>query len=419
MGVEYSQLLVGAGVNAQNSLTPSSSTHPPTVDAVVEELNDRPTQDDLTQLRLDLGTQIAQKQDPLSVAGLATLEDGVLTINAPEVTGQLIDGSSWLLLPGLNGFDVLGARGGSVTTVGTVTTVGPANPTNGWLARTRAVVTGSAGQANMSRVVLPLKVRAPENNTSLYGGYHKVFTFATGDGISGRTAVGVFQVVPSLGVDPAAYTGARFMIANNLGDTTLKVYAGGTLVQDLGASFPANSTDAFEVEFWSKAYPNFGFYWRITNLMTLTTVSGTQTSNIPVGDHDPYFVLLRDSGASTSATRLATSGAGGGAYVAQIMGEAADDVSPVFITENTVLTKAAHAYRNLYINSATPVTLTIAGTGWSIGDDLRGANIGSAAATIVDGSGTTIQQHDNVTATIEPKAGFGLTKPSTYWLRMG
>jgi hypothetical protein len=414
----------GGGSAAQDSLTPGSSTVPPTVDAVVDALAAKANSADVTtlydNLSTTLGGQIASKQGALSVTGLATLTGNVLNVASPAVSGKLTDGKSFMLLPGATAFSGFGPQVGALSTAGTYVGAGPANPTNSWNSRGRAGYETAATANTQARVMIQPRVRFPHSVTGdlTQGGFKSIVTFAVADALTGcPTFIGFLQNTPAAGAEPSAYTGTKwgFYLDSTDTDNRLKLYFGTTLIKDLGASFPlvGNETNPYEIEF--EAVPQIGaaaryMRWKVTHLLTGATDSGTVVSaSMPQGDFSPYFAMVRDTKANVAIARFYTTGWAGGGFYNLVIGDASGNLPvPGRITASTTLSRAVHANLEQVIKSATPVTLTVANTGYIDGDTLYGVNRGAGDVTIVGEGGFTIEKHPDLPAAVEQSQGFSL-----------
>lgn len=369
---------------------------------------------------------LALKENILTFVG-ATKVGSTVTIDPDliEVTGRIADGKSFALIPNTSSFNTHGPNIASSSITGTVASIGPNNPTNVWNERGRATVTGTAAANNQVKVIVAPRVRFPETTTSLYGGFKIVATWTSGE--SNSNAVGGFgfwQTIPSAGTAPSAYTGGRWGFWHDpaFGDQNLKLYNGATLLQDLGASFPGGGSaeaNPYQLEFICRPFPNYGMEWRITHITTGATASGTTTS-IPLGTWNINVGAIRDSQATATAPVIVTTGIYGGAFYDMVVGDSSSEIpAPLTLTGNTTLTKVTYAEREVFADSASPVTFTVDPTGYVAGDTLYGINLGAGTVAFAAGSGVTINQHADVSATVPQYKGWSLRCVATNtWVRL-
>jgi hypothetical protein len=424
----------GGGAEVQDALTPASATKAPSVDAVVLGLADKANSSDVNQtldnFSASLNAQLATKENALTFVG-ATRAGDVVSVDASKVAGSLIDGRSWYALCGQTGFSSAGpvvVNSGSSA----YANIGATSATNSWNSRGRARLTAAAATGNHARLYTIPQMRFAANSSTLTG-FKWVCTYASADALNETTGtsgamgfVGFTQHanLPAIGVAPSAYTGTRFGFAYNPGDTNWKVYSDGTLIKDLGASFPCHGNETnpyqFEIESVGVASGNRKTTWRITHLLTGATDSGTLDGTGPTSSTELNATIVRDSnGASTQAV-FTTTGMAAGAFYNLVVGERLDIPTPVRITATGNLNRLQHANVDLFVESATPVVLTIASSGFVDGDKIFGQNDGAGALTFAGAGGFTIERHADIPAAVEQWQGFTLSYNATAnrWVRV-
>lgn len=353
------------------------------------------------------------------------------TVSIPSlanVVGDLFDGKAFAMLPSSStSMTSLGANVSTGSNIGTFAPLGPNNPTNNWNYRGRTTITSAATASSHSRLTFQPKVRFPETTTSAYGGFRVVFTWASKDAVTAVGFVGLNQTNITAGTAPSAYTGSRFGVmfdpALTGADYNLKLCNGGTIIQDFGAGFPGNGNEsnAYMLDLWVRPFPNYGCTYTITNLVSGATATGT-TTNIPLGVFDPFVTMVRDNQATATAVVLSTCGVAGGAYSSFVVGDNSSLIpTPNTLTTGTTLTKISHADRDNFVNSASPVTLTVDNTGFNTtgGEYLYGTNIGLGAVSFAGASGVTINKHTDVPTTVAQYQSFSLVHlGSNVWVRI-
>lgn len=358
------------------------------------------------------GTSVTRVGNTVSIPALA------------GVAGNLFDGQSWAMLSSVGAaMQSFGTNVSTGSNVGTITVAGPNNPTNGYVARGRSIFTSAATAGSHARMTCQPRIRWPETTSTLYGGFRVVFTWAPKDAVSGAVGfVGFNQTNIAANTLPSAYTGSRWgiMYDATFGDSNLKLYHGGTLIQDFGASWPANANEtvAYQFDVWARPAPNYGAYYTLTNLITGATVTGS-TTNIPLGVFDPFVTIVRDNAATATAVAFSTLGMAGNAYSALIVGDSTNIIpTPNTITGSTTLTKTVYANVDNVANSGSPITLTIDNTGYVFGDYIVVDNIGAGSVSFAGASGVTINADAGVPATLAQwQSGSLMCLGSNNWIR--
>lgn len=92
-------------------------------------------------------------------------------------------------------------------------------------------------------------------------------------------------------------------------------------------------------------------------------------------------------------------------------------LAPVVITASTTLTQAAHANRQLHINSSAPVTLTLPSSA-TLPCNFYGVNLGSGAVTIVQTGGTAVPANAILPSSIDQFSAFEVWKTSSSYVRL-
>ena len=176
--------------------------------------------------------------------------------------------------------------GSAPTTAGTISTPTQA-VTSHVTATRRTVLTGAATAGTLTYIRSPALLFW-RGNAANRGGFRLVMRFATETLVAGQRG---FFGLSSTGasnptnVDPITTTaGSKIGIAfnNNTGNLQLIRNVNGTAptVLDLGANFPINTTNLYELVL--AALPNAsGIDYAVTNKATGTTSTGTFTTNIP------------------------------------------------------------------------------------------------------------------------------------------
>lgn len=409
------KVTVNVPSQVQDNLT-ASAVKAPSADAVNAALATKAESSALSAMADDLNTsftsQIASKESVLTFTDLAERIGNTVSVKAPRVAGSLLDGKSAYFIVGSSGMSVSGP-GISVQPIGTWSSLGPNNPTNSWNERGRGRYMGTAGAANWARLYTVTNLRGPLDSSTLYGGFKMVMTYAPADALTSAVAfVGVTQnsSMTSLGSVPSGWTGGRFGLVCDVGDTNWKLYNGSTLIQDLGSAFPChgNETNPIQFEIEATPNPNFGTRWKVTHLLTGAVASGVYMGTAPGATWACIVMMTRDSAGATGAAGFSSTGYASGTFYQLVVGDSSgQSPAPVEITGNTTLTKLLHANRPLRVNSATNVVLTVDSTGFEPGDMLYGLVIASGAASF-QGNGFTLVQHEDVPPNAEQKQAFSL-----------
>lgn len=382
------------------------------------------TQFDTTIAELDADIQqgLATKQDVLNFYGRIQKTGNNVTVDPFISAGTILDGrSSYCVATTSTSFGNFPSLVTAPTTSGTVSGGGPGtpgNPTNYWESLGRAIITSAAAINSAARVSYGPRVRFPVSETALYGGFRSRFVYCDGDAVTGAGAVGCFQTNPTTGgVAPTSYTGGRVMFYHDKADTNWKFTVNGSYNIDLGASFPCNGTrtNAYIFDITATPAPNWGITWRAYNIHTGAESTGTYTGTFS-GGFAVNFTMLKDTMDGTTAVVFETIGMATGAWVEAIMGEPAPVVGNT-ITASQTITRVPYANAENAVNSATPVTLTIANSGFSDRDYFYGTNIGAGAVSFA-GDGFTIQKDANVAATVEQYQSFSLQYINGVWVRL-
>lgn len=190
-------------------------------------------------------------------------------------------------------FTALGLLIGTATPSAGALTARPSTTTNlcTMTRRLGYVSAATAGSVTGQRTNLPAS-NGPiwRGNASGQGGFFVVMRFMISDAVivsTGRTFVGIQNsgAAPT-DQDPAAETNV-FAVGNGSADTTLHMYMSGAAAQtatDLGANFPANTTNTDCYDLYLYAPPNgSSISWQVVRLNTGDTASGTQSTaaNLP------------------------------------------------------------------------------------------------------------------------------------------
>lgn len=411
----------GGGSAAQNSLTPGSSTVPPSVDAVNTGLAGKADITELNEVRDELAAGLAGREAPLSFGGLAVRTGNVVTVDPPKVTGRLIrDAGHFYLLPGATGFSSLGSQVGALTTNGTYSagSIQTVTPVNAWNSIGRAGYIGTAGAAHNVRVGIQPRVRFPHTTSGpTYGGFKCAFTYAVADSLTSgnsRTWFGFLQNAPSstAGTEPSAFTGAKIGFRADSTEANLQLISGSTVLKDLGSNFPANGNETYPYLVEFECFPEIAgapryMTWRITNILTGITDSGTIASaNLPEGSFEPFLLLWRENTTTSGTARFFTTGAAAGAWLGFVVGDSSGmNPTPIEFASSAALNPLLHADVSIRMNSASAAVLTI-GTGFSNGQIIFGSNLGAGLLSFAAASGVTIHKHADVPDNLEQRQGF-------------
>jgi hypothetical protein len=113
------------------------------------------------------------------------------------------------------------------------------------------------------------------------------------------------------------------------------------------------------------------------------------------------------SGLNLSGNVLSATGGGGGGGV----------LTPVVLTGNTTLTEASHGNREIEVNSASPVTLTLPATA-TAGTRFFGTNMGAGAVSIVLDGGGAIPRNALLPATLDQFSAFEVKRQTASFVRV-
>ena len=176
---------------------------------------------------------------------------------------------------------VLGFTAYTVVTTAVLRTIATSN----LFARMRRLgfpSTTSAGAAAGARVAV---AQVTVGDGAGNGGFFKVIRWGISDAVfksACRTFIGVSSSTgaPSNG-EPSALTNSIGM-GHGAADTTMHIYYGGSAAQtpiDLGASFPANTTniDVYELALFAPSSSNNTVYYEVTRINTGDRATGTLT----------------------------------------------------------------------------------------------------------------------------------------------
>jgi hypothetical protein len=374
----------------------------------------------VAQLDADITQGLAVKQDTLNFFGRIQKTGNNVAVDPFISAGSILDGKSTYCVPITgSGFGTFPALHTGVTTVGTMSAVGtgsPGNAANYWQTLTRAVLVSAATAGSQARYSYGPRVRFPLTETSTLNGFKARFTYCQIDTVAGASAFGAFQTLPAAGTAPSAYTGTRVMVYHNKNDTTWK-FAVNSEVTDLGANFPVggNYANPLQFDFEVVPAPNWGINWRVRHMHSGAEASGTYTNAIG-GGFNTMLACIRENMDVASAVTFESTGTCTGAWIEAVMGEPAPVVGNT-ITASQAITRVPHANAENAVNSATPVTLTIANTGFSDRDYFYGTNIGAGAVTIA-GDGFTVQKDANVAATVTQYQSFSCQYINGIWVRL-
>ena len=378
----------------------------------------------LNELNADLDAVAATKQDTLTFFGAIQKSGNNVTVDPFIAAGSILDGRSNYAIPGTTtgSFITLLNSISIPVFTGTVTNKGPgtgANPSVWWHTLNRISALSAAAINSQAKFSWQPRIRFPLTETNTLGGFRVRVTHVINDAVSGASAIGMFQTMPSAGTSPSAYTGGRVYLYHDKGDTAWKLAVNSTLVATLdNAVFPVNNntSNPFQVDIICTPYPNWGITVRIKHLVSFAEVTHTYTGTFG-GGFDPHIAVIRDTIDGTTAVQVETSGFATGCFVEAVQGEPAAPV-PNTLTASATISRVPHANVDNFVNSATPVTLTIPATGFSPGDYFYGTNIGAGEVTIA-GSGFTISKHANVTATLEQFESFScVCVANGNWVRL-
>jgi hypothetical protein len=376
-------------------------------------------------LSADIANGLAGKQDTLTFYGSIQKSGNTVTLDPFTSAGSIIDGKSAYVIPSTTGnnWSYLSNGNSSVTTLGTTTNKGPGSQTDTsyWHTLNRGTIYTAAAAASQARLAFGPRVRFPLSEASTVNSFRFRTLYCITDAQSAASAVGAFQTLPTAGTQPSAYTGSRVYFYFDKGDTTWKFAVNSTIVATIDNTlFPttggSTASNPIQFDISVTPAPNWGIYYRMRHLETLAEVSGTYTGAFG-GGFNPNFALIRDTIDGTSAVSFDTTGMAFGSFVENVQGESAL-ATPNTITTNTTLTRVPYANVDNFINSATPVTLTIAASGFTPGDYIYGTNRGVGAASFA-GNGFSINQHENVTASVEQYQSFSLVCVADgNWIRL-
>lgn len=321
----------GGGSEAQNSLTPASSTVPPTVDAVVAALALKAETSAVNTAISSLTTEVNAKSPVLTFIG-ATLNGSTVTVDPAAVSGTPLDGKSGLITSGGTSFNGVGYGASAQAGTATYALLGPSSATNQWNGRARGRLTAATGTGNLARLYTVPGVRFANDNSDLLG-FKAVFTFCPNDALTtSHVWCGVTQHnnLPAVGTNPSAYTGQRFGLQCAGDDTNrwykLVFYSGTTLtvVKDLGSSFPCDGLETnpiqFEIESIASASAVRVTKWKVTHLISGAIDSGTLTGTGPSGNFETNFSMWRDSNGSATLSVITSRGMAFGAFQALVVG---------------------------------------------------------------------------------------------------
>lgn len=411
----------GGGSAAQDSLTPGSSTVPPSIDAVVTALATKATVLEVDEVRDEMTAGLAGKQGLLSVGGLAVLDGNVLTVSPPKVSGRLLrDNGNFYMLPGASTMGSVGSQVGAFASQGTYAagSIQTVTPVTAWNSIGRAGYVGTAGAAHNVRVGIQPRIRFPHTTSGpTYGGFKIAFTFAVADTLTSgnsRTFFGFLQNTPTsaAGTEPSAFTGLKLGFRADSTEANLQLVSGTTILKDLGANFPANGNEnhPYLVEF--EAFPEISgapryMTWRITDLATNIVDSGTIASaNMLEGSFEPWITMFRENTTTSGTAKFFTTGIAGGAWVSFVVGDSSgSNPLPVELGASATLNPLLHADVSIRMTSATATVLTL-GPGFSNGQIVFGANKGAGLLSFAAGSGVTILKHADVPDNVEQYQGF-------------
>lgn len=387
---------------------------------LAEKTNNTQFLNDIQDLQTQLNTGLASKDNVLTFTGKLVRTGNTVALEPFDSAGSILDGrSTYCILTGTTSWGTFPAVNVGANVVGTTSHQSTNNPSNLWQDRGRGRITSAAAINSHSRLYYVPPVRFPQTGSATTGGFRFAATYCTVDAVQGASFVGVVQNLPAGGTQPSAYSGTRVGFCHDKGGTEWLFRVGGSTVS-LGANFPAdgNATNPYLFEFTSTPAPNWKITWRARHLLTGAEVSGENTaaSASLSGSFAHNFMMIRDTIDGTTAVAFESTGMATGAFIEYTQGEPAA-VTGNTITANQTITRLPYANAENAVNSATPVTLTIANSGFTDRDYFYGTNLGVGAVTIA-GDGFTIEKDDNVPATVGQYQSFSLQYINGIWVRL-
>lgn len=371
------------------------------------------------ELENAINTGLAGKEQILTFNSPLLRAGNTISLDPFKTANTILDGrSSYIIMTGNGTWGFFPYVNTNPTVTGTSTSKSPNNPTKWWDSLGRTNIVSAAAAASVARLHYGPRVRLPLSNTDAYGGFRWACNFTSYDAVQAASFAGLVQTLPTLGQQPSAWSGfTRIGFCHDKGDTVWSFRVGANTTS-LGASFPTdgNGTNPYYFEITSTPFPNWKIAWKARHLITGAEVTGEDTTTTTNGGFSHLFIQQRDTIDGTTAVAFETVGQCTGAFVEFVQGEPAPIVGNT-ITASQSITRLPYANAENAVNSATPVTLTIANTGFSDRDYVYGTNIGAGAVSFA-GDGFTIQKDANVAATVTQYQSFSLQYINGVWIRL-
>lgn len=267
------------------------------------------------------GIQMAAQSDPAAPAA------GNLRIYAKDIAGRILP--KWI---GPSGFDTpfqanlgfnrvafseangtancsTGATGFGSTSTGGGTCTAPAPATTNLKTSTRRLTYSTGTTAGTSSYQRQSVMQVWRGNTAGEGGFFYTTRFGMNTLQTGnRVFVGMTDITanPTTNTDYSTSTANNkigMVINANTGDWNFMTNTAGTAptVTNLGASFPVNTTDLFELILYS-AQNGSSIGWRVTDLSTGAQTSGSASTNIPASTAfmAPFYYINNNATAAAA-----------------------------------------------------------------------------------------------------------------------